>query len=222
MGRATGFVLACVLVGSYSAAARTGAEPEDVLEQTLEAGEQAAIAPLDYERPAVFRLSTGTARLTIRATPDGMVQLADVGVDLRVSARGSEGNEVSFLLPQGGSVAIWPVERVVVTGGAREYSLDVTAAGWAFVVRADRVGRRGLAVLCDGIKCLLYDGQRVDADRKGSEVAFRVTRKRYPGEFVVKPIVREGPVESDLPPPDRGAGKARRERRSRRLPHCGA
>ena len=114
---------------------------------------------------------------------------------------GVEGNRVRFRLARGVSVSIWPVERMLVTGGEKEFSLDVTAAGWAFVVRADSVGRRGLSATCDGAPCRLYDGQRIDADRTGSRVVFRAMRERYPGSIVERRIVSQPAERTERPAP---------------------
>ncbi|MHC5055707.1 MAG: hypothetical protein ACYTKD_13435 [Planctomycetota bacterium] len=189
MRQVAGSLLASVLVTAFLCPTAEPAEGEDTVAQEIAPGRQAEVRPLDLERPAVFRLSTGDVRLDIRATPDGMVRLADVAVDVEVAALGAEGNRVTFRLVRGASVSIWPVERMLVTGGTKEFSLDVTAAGWAFVVRADNVGRRGLSATCDGAPCRLYDGQRIDADRKGSRVVFRAMRERYPGSIVERRIV---------------------------------
>ena len=184
-----GLVLALVLVTASLSSAAKPADAEDIVKQQIAPGQQAEIEPLELDRAAVFSISTGKVRLDIRATPDGMVQLVNVAVDVEVAALGAEGNRVTFRLTRGTSVSIWPVERMLVTGGETNFALDVTAAGWAFVVRADSVGRRGLSAICDGAPCTLYNGQRIDADRKGSRVVFRAIRKSYPGSIVERRIV---------------------------------
>jgi hypothetical protein len=202
MQHVAGSLLASVSIAVFLFPAAESAGEEDTVEQEIAPGRQAEIKPLDLGRPAVFRLSTGDVRLDISATPDGVVRLARVAVDVEVAVLGAEGNRVTFRMVRGTSVSVWPVERMLVTGGKSSFSLDVTAASWAFVVRADSVGRRGLSASCDGAPCRLQDGQRIDADRKGSRVVFRAMRERYPGSIVERRIVTR-PVERREPPPRR-------------------
>ena len=199
MRQVAGLTLLSVLVVASSSSAAEPEVGEDTIAQEIAPGTQAEVKPLDLERAAVFDLSTGDARLKIRATPDGMVRLIDVAVDVQVAARGTEGNQVACRLARGGSISIWPVERILVTGGSRAFSLDVTAASWAFVVRADNVGRRGLSVSCDGVPHNLYNGQRIDADRKGSKVVFRAMSNRYPGRIVERQVVTPRAVRPPRP-----------------------
>jgi len=201
MRHAAGLALTMTLfVGPLSLAAEVQV-PEDRIAQEIAPGRQAQIRPLDLENGALFRLSTGDVHLEVRATPDGMVQLTGVTVDVDFSAVGAEGNRVTFRLPRGSGVSVWPVERILVTGGEKSFALDMTAAGWAFVVRADNVGPQGLSATCDGVPCRLYEGQRLDADRKGSRVVFRAMRNSYPGSIVERRIVRPAPRRPRRPPP---------------------
>ncbi len=195
MRHTVGPLFASALVVASLSPAAESADRANIIAQEVAAGSRAEIVPLDLESDAVFSLSTGDARLNIHATPDGVVRLADSTVGVEVTVMGEEGNRVTFRLTQGTSVSIWPIERLLVTGGEMQFSLNVTAAGWAFVVRADSVGQQGLIVSCDGASCKLHNGQRIDADRRGQKVVFRAMRGQYPGSLVEMRIVSRPPAQ---------------------------
>jgi hypothetical protein len=194
MRRMVGPLFASAVVVAFLTPAAESADRANIIAQEIAAGSQAEILPLDLDSDAVFSLSTGDARLNVHATPDGMVRLADSTVGVEVTVTGEEGNRVTFRLTQGTSVSVWPIERLLVTGGEMQFSLNVTAAGWAFVVRADSVGQQGLIASCDGASCKLYNGQRIDADRRGQKIVFRAMRGQYPGSIVETRLVSRPPT----------------------------
>jgi len=201
MRHTAGLVLVATFFLTHMSSAAEPSVPEGTVIQEIAPGRRAEIKALDLEMTTAFRLQTGDVRLDIRVTPDGMVQLVGVAVDVEVSAVGTEGNRVTLRLPRGSGVSVWPMERVLVTGGQRGFALEMTAAGWAFVVRADNVGPQGLSATCDGATCKLYEGQRLDADRKGSRVVFRAMRDSYPGSIVERRVITRPPRRPRQPAP---------------------
>lgn len=206
MARVIGLLGVCLFpaLGAMGAMAPS-AEDEERIPRELAADERVDLDLFDLERPAVFVLTTEGATMEVRATPDGLVQILKALALIRVSVQGAEGNRAVFNVHPGEQVSVWPVRRLAVTGGKREFTVRAHAAAWAFVVRADKVGRRGLKVQCDGLGCTLLRGQRLDADREGSKVVFRVVSPTsYPGEIVRAPTVpKDGVSDVELPGPAR-------------------
>lgn len=198
-----GLVAVCVLV---AAGAVSSAAEEERIAKELASGGSEEVNVLALERPVVYEFSTAAARLKVRLTPDGVVEFLETTADVEMAVRGTEGGEVRFSLRSGQRVSIWPVATLKVGAVAGGFSVEAAAGGWAFVVRADDVGRKGLSVKCDGIPRRISSGQRIDSDRKRGKVVFRVTggREGYPGRLVgprerVKPPVRPSVTKEGLP-----------------------
>lgn len=194
MIRWAGLAAVCVLVAGR--AVSFAAEGEERITRELAPDGAEEIDVLALERPTVYEFSAATARLKVRLTPDGVVEFLETDAPVDTMVRGTERNEVRFRLQPGQRVSIWPVATLTVRAVEGGFSVDAAAAGWAFVVRADDVGARGLSVRCDGIPCKIRSGQRIDSDRKGPKVVFRVAggRSGYPGRIV-------GVTEPKEPPP---------------------
>jgi len=176
---------ACVLLGLVVALPAVAAGAEGAYERIydkLERDESMEINLLDMDGPVVHEITCNGMRLTIRVTPDGLMQIQ--GPDVLVSIEGSEGGRADLALGAEERISVWPVRRLTIRGGAAGFSVGATAADWAFVVRADQAPEGGIGVICDGIQCNLMTGGRLDADREGDRVVFREIAQEWPG-FVV-------------------------------------
>ncbi len=157
---------------------------EDLVERDLPPDGAVGIDAATLERPTVFELTCGEGHLNLRLTPDGLLEFLKTNVGVGVSARGAEGNLVGVEIRRGERISVWPVERIVVRGGADAFTVYAAAGQWAFVVRADKVRRGGLPARCDDLRWTLRSGERLDTDRLGTKVVFRATGATWPGSLV--------------------------------------
>ena len=179
-----GLVAACVLIAA--GAVSFAAEEEDRVTRELAPDATEEVDVLALERPAVYVFSTAEARLEVRLTPDGLIQFLQTSVPVGTKVVGTGNNRVSFRLKPGQRVSVWPVATLTVRAAEGGISVEAAAAGWAFVVRADEVGRAGLSARCDGIPCKIRNKERIDSDRRDGKVVFRHVAGRvgYPGAVV--------------------------------------
>ena len=93
----------------------------------------------------------------------------------------------AFKLRPGERASTWPIRRLEVRGKTDGFAVILTAADWAFVVRADQTLTAGLRVRCHGISCTLLEGQRIDANREDGETVFRLIGNEWPGRLIETP-----------------------------------
>lgn len=182
-----GTVLLGILAALPTAASVAPETTEDHHETHLAPGGRMEFAPLTLERPAIHDITCSRKHLTIRAVPGGMVHFVGADVILSIEVWGTRGTSVSFRLLPGERASIWPIRRLEVHGKAHEFAVKATAADWTFVVRADKIVRARLRVRCDDIPCALSEGQRLDVDREGERIVFRVIEEEWPGRLVEAP-----------------------------------
>jgi hypothetical protein len=177
---------------------------EIVTSKVISPGEKVAIEPGQLNKPAVFKIIVGEVTLTIRVSPDGYVQIVDPGVRAVVIVKNNLDNRASLDMKTNETVSMWPIAKMVIQGGSGEFALQVDAAGWAFVIRADRVRPGGIKVLCDNMTCTLLTGERLDTDRVGDDVTFRRIGQAWPGRLVrdIKRTTKPVTV-AELPPSSR-------------------
>jgi len=179
-----GMVAACVLIAA--GAVSFAAEEEDRITRELAADATEEVDVLGLERPAVYVFSTAGVRLEVRVTPDGLIQFLQTSAPVGTKVVGTGDNRVSFELKPDQRVSVWPVATLTVRATDGGITVEAAAAGWAFVVRADDVGREGLSARCDGIPCRIRKKERIDSDRRNGNVVFRhvAGRAGYPGSIV--------------------------------------
>lgn len=182
-----GTVLLGILAALPALAGVVPEATEDRHETLLAPDGRIEIVSLTLERPASHEITCENKRLTIRAVPGGMMQLVGADVIVTIEVRGTRGSQLSFELIPGERASIWPMRRLEVHGEPDKFAVKAIAADWAFVVRADEVIRARLRVRCDDIPCTLSEGQRLDVDREGKDIVFRVISEEWPGRLVEAP-----------------------------------
>jgi len=182
---------AVVLLGILAALpAGAGAVPEpseDRYGHDIPVDEKVVLEPLALERPAVHEIVCGGKHLTIRAMPTGLLRFVSSDVTVSVWILDAKARVTTFKLRAGERASVWPVRRLEVRGKTDGFAVIVTAADWAFVVRADQTLKAGLRVRCHGISHTLFEGQRIDADREDGEIVFRVIGNEWPGRLIEAP-----------------------------------
>lgn len=174
------------------AAAEPAAEAPDYHETGLGAGETVEILPFMLDRAAVHDVTRGEGRLTVRATPGGVVRLECPDTRAEVRVTGASGSRAAFALRPGDRVSVWPVRRLEVRAEPGDLAVTIAAADWAFVIRADETSADGLGVQCDDARCNLMTGWRLAMDRRGDRAVFRVVQREWPGEVVEEKRPRAG------------------------------
>lgn len=178
----------------------------------LAVGESTSIDILALKEVTVYQVLSEGDRLTLLLETDGVVQFIGVGARVDVSVTGTRGDRTVFSLSSAEHVSVWPIRRLEIRRDKGRFTLEAVAADWAFVVSVHRSRKGGLSVSCNGIPCLVDAGERLDADREGGKVVFRVIDEIWPGRLVRA----EGPAprEKRVPPPP----KPPRKRKARVLP----
>lgn len=184
MHRSTALFLLGLGLASSTLAETSSESAEDRVSKELPPDSAVGIYSSVLERAAFFELTQGDKHITVRVTPDGLLQFLDADAGLDIAVRGTEGNLVSVELKPDERISIWPVERIIVRRGTDVFTVTATAAHWAFVVRADKVRRGGLPARCDNLPCTLRKDERLDTDRLGKRVVFRLAGRTYPGKVV--------------------------------------
>ena len=182
-----GTVLLGILAALPTAASVAPQTPEDRHEKHLAPGDGMEFVSLPLERPVIHEITCGGKRLTLRAMPGGLIRFVGSDAVASVWILETEGRAVAFKLRPGERASVWPIRRVEVRGKVDGFKVILTAADWAFVVRADRTLKAGLHVRCHGVSCTLLEGQRIDADREDEKIVFRVIGDEWPGKLVEAP-----------------------------------
>jgi hypothetical protein len=189
---------------AFPSRAETAAEPgEGRVRKELAVGETVKIGVLDLDQATSYEVLSEGDRLALLLETDGVVQFIGVGTKVDVSVTGTRGNRSEFSLSTDDLVSTWPMRWLVVRRTEDGFTLEAEAAGWAFVVSAHRTGEEGLDIVCDGVPSVVQAGERVDVDREGEKLAFRVIDEAWPGRLVGGPEVAREPVSVAKRPPPR-------------------
>jgi hypothetical protein len=178
-----------VLLTASVSAAQLGAGRAEVERRVLPGGIE-QIEPLSLEAPTVFNLAIQRGKARLRVTPDGFLQVLDAKVNLSFTVTGARANHAKFNLAPGDCVSIWPLESISVREWSSSLVVEAVASSWAFAVRADKVRRGALSVQGDGKWFKLRRGERLDTDREGDQVVFRMISKEVEVKEVPKTIPR--------------------------------
>ncbi len=205
-------LLPALLAASFFAASSRAGPADDHVRKEIAPGESVSIGILALEQATVYEVISEGDRLALLLETDGVLQFIGVGARVDVSVTGTRGDRAVFSLSSTELVSVWPIRRLDIRRDEGRFTLEAVAADWAFVVSVHRSRKGGLSVSCNGIPCLVDAGERLDADRDGGEVVFRVIDEIWPGRLVQA----EGPAprEKKVPPPPR----PRRPREARVLP----
>lgn len=205
-------LLPALLAASFIAAPSRAGPADGHIRKELAPGESVSIEVLALEGATVYEVLSEGDRLALLLETDGVVQFIGVGARVDVSVTGTRGDRAVFSLSSSELVSVWPIRRFEVRRGEGLFTLEAEAADWAFVVSVHRSRKGGLSVSCNDIPCLVDAGERLDADREGGEVVFRVIDEIWPGRLVR--AEEPAPREEKVPPPP----KPRRRRQARVLP----